>query len=142
MTDFAFEELANQNPTISFVHAYPGFVRTGYAKETGFAVRIATQAVYLLLTPFVIGIGESGERHLFVATSAAYPAQSGNEGGVSLEDGKAMKGSNGESGSGAYLIGSDCEFKANEKVLKELREEGAAGKIWEHTLMMFASVRK
>lgn len=140
MTDFAFEQLATTNPTVSFVHSYPGGVKTGFFKESGFAIRAATQLAYALMTPWTLSIEESGERHLYAATSAAYPAMAGEEGGVEVEDGKVMKGSAGEVGSGAYLIGSEGELKANEKVLKELRGKDAGAKIWAHTVKMFESV--
>ena len=142
MTDFAFEELATKNPTVSFVHSYPGGVKTGFFKESGFAMRAIVQLAFTLFSPWTLGIDESGERHLYVATSAAYPPQTGDEkGGVEIEDGKVKTGSAGETGSGAYFIGSDGELKANEKVLKELRGKDAGAKIWAHTVKMFESVR-
>lgn len=36
MTDFAFEEMAKANPTVSFVHSFPGGVKIDYTKEAGF----------------------------------------------------------------------------------------------------------
>ncbi|KAK3172250.1 hypothetical protein OEA41_005570 [Lepraria neglecta] len=141
MTDFAFEEMAKQHPTTSFVHAYPGIVKTGFNKEAGFAMKTAVNAAYVLFAPWKVNIQESGERHLYAATSAAYPAKSGNEGGVDMGNEKVMKGSTGEIGSGAYLIGSDGEFRANEKALKELRSKGAGQQIWEQTLHTFDTVK-
>ena len=80
------------------------------------------------------GIGESEERHLYVATSRAYPAKSGSEDGVELGAGTVKIGSMGEVGSGAYLIGADGEMRANEKVMNELRQKDAEEKIWEHLM--------
>ena len=134
MTDFSFEELAKKNPTISFVHAFPGTVKTGFAKETGFVIKAATNLAFKLLSPWTVDIQESGERHLYAASSAAYPPKSGVDGCVELGDQSAIKGSTGEAGSGAYLIGSDGEFRANVKVLEELRKQGAGQKIWDHTV--------
>ena len=142
MTDFAFEEMAKQHPTTSFVHAYPGIVKTGFNKEAGFVIKTAANAAYVLLAPWKVNIQESGERHLYAATSAAYPAKSGNEGGVDMGNEKVMKGSTGEIGSGAYLIGSDGELRANEKALKELRSKGAGQQIWEQTIHTFDTVKK
>ena len=142
MTDFAFEEMAKQHPTISFVHAYPGIVKTGFIKEAGFAMKAALNATYMLLAPWKVNIQESGERHLYAATSAAYPAKCGNEGGVELGTEKIKKGSNGELGGGAYLIGSDGELRANEKALSELRSKSAGQRIWQHTMHTFDTVTK
>lgn len=134
MTDFFFEELTEKYPTISFVHAYPGGVKTGFSKEAGFLIKAATNFAFKVLSPFMLDIQESGERHLYAATSAAYPAKSGVHGGVELKDQSIVKGSAGEVGSGAYLIGSDGEFRANVGVLEELRRQGAGQKIWDHTV--------
>ena len=103
MTDFAFEEMAKQHPTTFFVHAYPGIVKTGFSKEAGLAMKTSMNAAYVLLAPWKVDIQESGERHLYVATSAAYPAKSGNEGGVDMGSEKVMKGSTGEIGKRCIL---------------------------------------
>ena len=141
MTDFAFEELARRHETVSFVHAYPGTVKTGFMKETGALVQAGGKLATLLLSPYMTSIEESGERHLFAATSGMYPAKYGFEESVELKEEKAVKGSNGVVGSGAYLIGADGEFRANEKVLVKLWGEGARDRIWEHTEEMFKRIR-
>ena len=141
MTDFAFEELAVKNPATSFVHAFPGGVKTGFFKEAGFAMKAASQLLMMVISPWMVGIDESGERHLYAATSAAYPPKVGQKGGVEVGDGQVKKGSAGEIGSGAYLIGSDGELRANEKVLKDLRDKDAGAKVWAHTMKTFESVR-
>lgn len=114
MTDFTFEEMAKKNPSVSFVHAFPGAVKTGFAKEANFAIRAAMQLALVALSTFsrmAIGIEESGERHLFAATSAAYPPSDGQKCGVEVGDGDVKKGSAGAVGSGAYLIGADGEVR-------------------------------
>lgn len=141
MTDFTFEEMATKNPSVSFVHAYPGVVKTGFAKEQGFAVKAASRLALTVLSRWTLGIEESGERHLFAATSAAFPSKGGEKGGVEVGEGEVKKGSAGEVGSGAYLIGSDGEVRANEKVLEELRNTDAGAKIWAHTMKLFEDVR-
>ena len=136
MTDFTFEEMAKKNPSVSFVHAYPGIVKTGFAKEQGFAIKAASQLALTVLSRWTVGIEESGERHLYAATSSAYPPKGGEKGGIEVK-----KGSAGEIGSGAYLIGSDGDVRANEKVLKELRGKDAGAKVWEHTMKTFEKIR-
>ena len=141
MTSLIFEEMAQKTPSISFVHVYPGFVKTGFAKDQPAAIRAASEFAATLLSWWTIGIEESGQRHLYVATSAAYPPKAGEKGGVEVSRGGVAKGSAGVVGSGAYLIGSDNEVRANEKVLRQLRSEGAGEKIWAHTMKTFENVR-
>ena len=141
MTDFTFEEFAKQNPTVSFVHTFPGYVKTKFFKESSTLVRSGLWIVSQILRPMFTSIEESGERHLYVATSRAYPAKGGSENGLELGVEKVKKGSNGAVGSGAYLIGADCEVRANEKVLADLRQKDAGQKIWEHLMSTFTSVR-
>ena len=141
MTDFSFEELAKQNPNVSFVHTFPGLIKTGFAKEASFIVKAASNLALSLGSLWTVGIQESGERHLHAATNAMYSPKSGGMGAVESDKTTIMKGSNGEIGSGAYLIGWDGEFRANEKMLTKLRHEGAGAAIWQHTLDLFASVR-
>ena len=141
MTDFAFEELARKNPTISFVHSFPGGVKTGFFKESGFFMIAMMKLTFALISPWTIPIEESGERHLYAATSAVYPPKAGEKGGMEVGDGKVKKGSAGEIGSGAYFIGSDGELRANEKVLMQLRGQDAGTKIWTHTTKLFEDIR-
>lgn len=144
MTNFSFEEMAKQNPTVSFVHTYPGVVKTAFYKEAGFAVRMASNLLLTILStvsPWTVDIQESGERHLYAATSSAYPPKSGEDGGIDIGGEEVMKGSDGKVGSGAYLIGSSGDFRGNEEILKELRDNGAGMNIWQHTMNIFKSVR-
>ena len=141
MTDFTFEEFATKNPTVSFVHSYPGTVKTGFAKESGLAIRAMMRLALILMSPWTTPIGESGERHLYAATSAAYPPKAGEGGGVEVGGGEVRKGSAGDIGTGAYLIGSDGELRANEKLLKDLRSKDAGAKVWAHTMKLFENIR-
>lgn len=145
MTNFAFEELAKANPTVSFVHAFPGGVKTGFSKDAGFLVRNLFDLGMALGSRWMVPFDESGERHLYAPTSGRYCARSREEGGVPVHDGPGgnmvMKGSDGQEYSGAYLIGSDGEFRANKKVLKALRDKDAGPKIWEQIIKLFESVR-
>lgn len=143
MTDFAFEEASKLHPTTSFIHSYPGFVKTGFFRDSGPLVQLAGSLLKALLSPLAVDINESGERHLYAATSAMYPARQ-EENGASIEtpEGRGVKpGSDGVIGSGAYLIGWNGERRANDKVLTALREQDAGKKIWQHTTEKFRSVR-
>lgn len=140
MKDFAFEEAARKYRTTSFVHAFPGIVKTGFMKETGFLARFGTKIAYAVLSPWSVDITESGERHLYAATSGVYPARE-NDGGVEPGTESIKNGSDKEIGTGAYLIGSDGERRADDSALQGLRSKGAGEKIWQHTLAMFESIR-
>ncbi|KAF7590367.1 hypothetical protein BBP40_002919 [Aspergillus hancockii] len=71
MNSMAIEHLASVHPTISFVHVFPGLVRTPLMNKTlgSFAGTIAT----FLSRPMSISAEESGQRNVFLSTSAAYP---------------------------------------------------------------------
>ena len=140
MTGLAFEELAKENSTVSFVHAYPGIVKTNWGRDLGSLVKGASQVAFVLMRPWMVEIGESGERHLYVSTSNAYPAKSGDEEGVDVGTGKVKNGSAGEMGSGAYLVGEDGERRANDEALKDLRNKKAGPKIWEHLMKTFEAI--
>ena len=69
--------------------------------------------------------------------------KSGKEESVEIANGEeVMIGSVGETGSGAYLVGADCEFRANRRELAGLRSRDAGPKVWEHTMNMFYNVRR
>ena len=104
MTDFAFEEFARKNPTVSFVHSYPGGVKTGFFKESGFAINAIAKVGTIFASRWLTPIEESGERHLYAATSAAYPPKAGAKGCVEVGVGEVKSGSDGEMGSGVYFI--------------------------------------
>ena len=140
MTDFAFEELAKANPTVSFVHDFPGGVNTGFLKESNILLRAAGSILMGVGRPWMTSIEESGERHLFAATCRKYVSRDGQEHGVGFGKGDSGKGTDGELGSGAYLIGSTGEPRGNEKALEQLRSKGAGEKIWKHTVEIFERV--
>jgi len=141
MTDLAFEELAKQESSISFVHAYPGEVKTGFFRSAGTMANIGGKILYALLAPWMVGLEESGERHLYAATSAAYPSKEGPK-GVELQDGvEVASGSDGVVGSGAYLLNWDGMITGKMELLREYREKGVGQMIWNHTLEILERVR-
>ena len=140
---FSLEALAKQAPNVSFVHDFPGFVKTDIAsKSSGVAMSVLSVVSAALAPFFSISAEECGERHLFLSTSAKYPPGSTSEGaeeaasGVPLADQiEVARGTDGKVGSGVYSIGSDVESVGPdvEALLAKLRNEGIADKIWEHT---------
>lgn len=121
------EAIAKTAPGVSFVHDYPGTVKTpflNYLPEE------------ILKTKVFVPLDESGERHLYLATSARFPAMKGQSDGVPREKGVDVAlGTIGERGSGVYSVGSDCDCASPEvrKLLAELRTKGMVEEVWRHT---------
>lgn len=130
------EAVARTAPDVSFVHDYPGTVRTpflNYLPEE------------MLKTAVFVPLDESGERHLYLATSARFPAMEGQSDGVRRGDGVDVAlVTTGESGSGVYSVGSDCESASAEvrKLLAELRMKGMVEEVWRHTEGEFGRIIK
>jgi len=127
LVTLGLESVARTAPEVSFIHDYPGTVRTpllNYMSEEQ------------LSTLTFVPLGESGERHLYLATSAHLPAKEGGRDGVKVREGDEIAvGTNGECGSGMYSVGSDCESASIEvrELLAGLREKGMVDEVWRHT---------
>lgn len=139
MTDFMMEELAKRYPDTAFMHSYPGTIKTGIANQLTGPVRLAVKVFYAVMTPWILNVGESGERHLFQITSAVYPSRNGGAGGIAVPEGmEVMNGSNGVKGSGAYLLDWDGKPTGDVSRLRKYRDEGAPAIIWDHTTTMLS----
>jgi hypothetical protein len=141
MVTLSLETLSKKAPEVSFIHNFPGPVKSGIARGTSGAAMFVMKAVYAVIGPFVyIDNTEAGERHLFLATSARYPARWGGEkaDGVPLVSAAAIArgidGRNGRNGSGVYSIDVDGESAGPkvEELLAGFRKEGLVEKVWEH----------
>lgn len=137
MTDFAVEELAERYPGTSFSHSYPGTVKTGIANELTGPIRLAVKVMYAVMTPWILNVQESGERHFFQMTSQCYPSKKGPVGIPAPEEIGTMKGANGEVGSGGYLLDWDGKAAGDESVLGKYREMGMRQRVWDHTMAIF-----
>ncbi|KAI9828097.1 MAG: hypothetical protein M1832_003624 [Thelocarpon impressellum] len=135
----SLEALAQKAPDVSFIHDFPGPVKTDLARDAKGAVMAVLKVAFKIVGPFVyIPNEESGERHLFLATSARYPAGASVDAssGVPLADGLAVaRGTTGESGSGVYSVGSDGESAGPkvEALLAQFRKDGTSEEMWNHT---------
>jgi hypothetical protein len=95
--------------------------------------------IYLLGRWVCVPIEETGERHLYLATSARYPPVSGGSGhdfAVPLGDGvDVARGTTGGGGSGVYSVGWDDESSspAVRKLLAGFRDKGMVEEVWRHT---------
>ncbi|KAI4730320.1 NAD(P)-binding protein [Aureobasidium sp. EXF-10728] len=136
MTSLAMEHLATSHRA-SFVHVYPGIVGTNIYTNS-FAPPLAAvynYGMWPLLYPFSVNVNESGQRHLFHATSEHYSANTlRNPGASATRAGTDVAmGSNGVLGSGAYLMNWKGDTFAGGRKIQRLREQGMARKVWEHT---------
>jgi len=119
------EKFAEENPKVSFVHYYPGLVKTPAMQIRGLGriPQFLIDWVLLpLLTPMTVSIDETGERGLYHATSDRYPP---------------AKSASGNPGSGFHGLNWNGEPASAEKVLQPLRENGMKEKIFEHTKAEF-----
>jgi NAD(P)-dependent dehydrogenase (short-subunit alcohol dehydrogenase family) len=130
MNTTTLEKLANDNPNVTFIHSWPGWVDTGNVRRGIDANTIMAWVVWLILQPLIALLSfsdeESGQRHLFQATSAAFGGR-----GVPWK-GKPGINSLGSSADGLFLVSYKCNCTANAKVMLFLREK-AMSKIWDHT---------
>ncbi|KAL2853178.1 hypothetical protein BJX68DRAFT_234152 [Aspergillus pseudodeflectus] len=133
MGDFFLEGLAQKYPETSFVHAYPSGVNTGLLREYPIASAVAS----VLFRPFMLPLEESGERHLFAATSGRYPSKNEEEGKT---NGDVVVGSDGTKANGSYWLSWDGEPFPRNKKLDKVRAEGAVAKVAEHTEEVFRVV--
>jgi NAD(P)-dependent dehydrogenase (short-subunit alcohol dehydrogenase family) len=136
MTSLAMEHLAASHRA-SFVHVFPGLVSTNIYTNS-FPPPLAAvynYGVWPLMYPFSVDIEESGQRHLFHATSEHYPANTVDKSdATTTRDGdRVAMGSNGVLGSGAYLMNWKGETSAAGKKMQNLRAQGMAQEVWKHT---------
>ena len=97
------------------------------------------KAVFTAVGPLVnMDNQECGERHLFLATSARYPAgaSEATASGVPLAGAVTVaRGTDGNNGSGVYTVDQYGESAGPqvEELLAKFREQGLVEKVWEHT---------
>ncbi|GAB7351909.1 hypothetical protein MBLNU459_g2451t1 [Dothideomycetes sp. NU459] len=131
---------------VAFVHDFPGWVKSGIGRDAKGAVMRAACLVAKLVGPlFYIATKESGERHLFCATSARWPVAKGRD-DVSMvplvgEVGVA-RGLDGKYGSGMYSIDWDGESAGAEaeEVISRMEKDGIVEKLWAHTEEEFVRI--
>lgn len=145
LVTLTLEVLAKRAPNVSFIHDFPGSVKSGLARRGQGALVFAINTITNLLGPFVfMPPTECGERHIFLATSARYPASFEDaSSGIPLTDGLVVaKGTNGEVGSGVYSIESNGE-SAGPKVVELLAkygEDGTREKVWKDVQEQFMRI--
>ena len=149
MNTLALTEISSLHPSISCIHVFPGWVITQgsvtLSEDWFLPLRLFYQ---FLVTPlaklFTTSLPESGQRHLFHATSARYPPADVEDQasmGVAMPDGVDVAvGSDWNEGSGCYVLGPGGEVVGNRKLLDEYFKRGMGKKIWQHTQEVFDRV--
>ncbi|KAK8091717.1 hypothetical protein PG997_002078 [Apiospora hydei] len=126
------------SPEVSFIHVYPGFVKTGMSRELTGIVSAITKVLFTpVMALLQIPIKETGERQLYFATSARFPpGLSQDADGILLGQGvHAATGADGTLGGGVYSIDYEGEGTSSNvrDVLDALVKDGTADKLSEHT---------
>lgn len=148
MNDFMIEEFAARAPATTFEHNYPSLVDSGLMREMPLWARIAGKVFLPLLSPFRVSQEETGERQLFHATSGLYPpaklaSDSKSAAGITISKNlKIAEGSDGQQGSGAYLLNWNSDIVYPKAFLKDYRRDGYSKIIWEHTMGVLERVEK
>ena len=149
MNTLALAEVASSHPSISCVHVFPGVVITGsfatFSEDWYFPLRFLFMWVVLPFAKlFTVSLPESGERHLFHATSARYPPAGVRDppgAGVALPKGvEVARGWDRREGSGCYVLIWNGETVGDEKLFEEYRKKDMGKRIWEHTQQVFDRV--
>jgi NAD(P)-dependent dehydrogenase (short-subunit alcohol dehydrogenase family) len=136
MTNLAFLRLASKNPGTSYIHSFPAVVETGVGRDAfGVYEPLAKPIIWLIKMAMQVKPVESGERHLFAATSPSFAPKASSEG---IKD--AAVGGDGVKGSGSYLLNWNNDVLADQKAAKKMRDEGGEAKVWEHTEEVFKKV--
>lgn len=136
ITTLSLESHHKDNPNVSFVHNFPGVIKSGITRGTSGVVLTALKAVVRIFgSLFYMPAEEAGDRHVFLSTSARYSAGEKDEAaGVPLSvapDLSFARGTGGELASGVYSINASGE-SAGEKVedaLASLRSRGMTQKV-------------
>lgn len=123
MTSLMVKEFASRNPSIIFIHSYPGIVKSRISREAGPVMSHIIRSAMFLGRLWMVPGQESGERHLFAATSIQFSPEAETPVG-------------GDS-SGAYLLSWDGSEVGNERLLKDYSAKGVRSRVWKHTEEMF-----
>ncbi len=131
--------MARRAPDVSFVHNYPGAVKTTFGKDVKGVMAVA-RWLFIVLSPLFFNYqtpAECGAFQLYIATSARFPPAAGNAAGVPLSSGLHIaRGTDGKPGSGSYTINFDSENVSLgvDKHLAEANADGAEERLWAHIM--------
>jgi NAD(P)-dependent dehydrogenase (short-subunit alcohol dehydrogenase family) len=136
MTNLMFSHLARQNPSTSYVHAYPSIVQTGVGRDAfGKFEPLVKPFLWVLTQAMQVKPVESGERHLFAATNPSFSPKASGESSK-----EAAMGGDGVKGSGSYLLSWNGDVFGDKPAAKKTREEGGEKRVVEHTEEVFKKI--
>ncbi|PRP76370.1 putative short-chain dehydrogenase/reductase [Planoprotostelium fungivorum] len=124
LSTLTMEALSKQAPDVSFIHSYPGYVVTPIGNSMPGVLGVVVRCFNATLGRWIaVSSEETGERHVFLATSARY-----GKGGVS----HATPAGATTEGGRVYTIGKEGQEGGEEvmKALRDMREKGIVEKIW------------
>ncbi|KIW04699.1 uncharacterized protein PV09_04433 [Verruconis gallopava] len=142
MATLSLEALQQQAPEVTFIHAYPGAVKSQIGRTFSGWLLIVNYLMKLLIAIVGVPPKETGERHVYLATSKRWPAK-GSRTGVELSAwGTTAKGTDGEEGSGVYSVDAKDESAGPKivKLLKQYREDGTRDKLWKFVMEKFEKI--
>ncbi|KAI1423752.1 putative short-chain dehydrogenases/reductase [Xylaria sp. FL1777] len=131
------EEAQRRAPEVAFVHTVPGVVESGIMRDVQVTLGLSIIiGISRLLAPFInVPPAESGERHVFAATSAAFAPGKCKGAGVALEGMplETCRGTDGRIGSGVYSLSpkDDPASAKVEELLRQFRGDGTAQRVWD-----------
>ena len=137
---------------MSFIHNYPGTVRTPLFDGVGgplfillrFAMKTWSWIAEMLGLRGFVSLSETGERHVFLGTSEAFKPKMGEAAGVPVVAGvELQRGTDGVKGSGMYSVDWVCESASVEvdALLAELRQKGVRDEVWKHNMGEFDRIK-
>jgi NAD(P)-dependent dehydrogenase (short-subunit alcohol dehydrogenase family) len=132
MLTLSMEQLAEENPTVAFIHAYPGAINTGNLYRGWGNQRILPALLGAVWTTIIWLFGfskeESGERTLYLLTTAKF----GGQGVAVISPEKPGQTTRRKQSGGLFLVNHKGESVLNEKVLVKLRKK-AKDAVWSKT---------
>lgn len=135
-----FEELAQRyREQLRLVHIFPGLVvhKGMYSTDNPWWLRF----VFTKVLPFFgmdMDLNEVGHRMIALASISNYPALSREE---TVTSKSAVKGTDGEPGSGAYALNEKGESAYPAKRYDCLDKQNLREKIWNHTNLALQQIR-
>ncbi len=147
MLTMANNVMSRQAPDISFVHNYPGAVKTNFGKDVKGPVAAVGRVAFSLIGNIIfdyLSPAECGARQLYAATSSRFPPVTGDAVGVPLPKHiSKARGTDGKPGSGSYTVNFDAENVSLDvdKLLAKAKADGAEEKLWTHILAEIEQAR-
>lgn len=135
-----FEELAKRHPgQLRLVHIFPGLVvhKGMHSAHNPWWLRFA----FTKVLPFFgmdMDLNEVGHRMIAMASTSNYPALSCEE---TVTSKSAVKGTDGEPGSGAYALNEKGESAYSAKRYGNLDKQSLREQVWSHTNLALKQIR-